>query len=180
MAALHRLPAKSFGYHRGTVIGGLPQPNPPVGSWVSFFRSHRLMFIATTCAQRGVLEPRELTRITRLAGKLGTYLNEPPHPSLLHGDLWQGNVLVKGNKIAGLVDPGIYHGHPEIELAFTTLFGTFGDAFFDAYRSNAPLEPGFFEVRRDIYNVYPNLVHAALFGRSYVSPVMRLLDRLGL
>lgn len=179
LAALHSLPADRFGFHRDTVIGGLPQPNPPVGSWVSFFRSHRLMFIATTCAQRGVLEAGELGRITKLAGKLGMYLNEPAHPSLLHGDLWQGNVLVRGDRIAGLIDPAIYNGHPEIELAFTTLFGTFGDAFFQAYKSNAPLDPGFFEIRCDIYNIYPNLVHAALFGRSYVSPVMRVLDRLG-
>ncbi len=179
LAALHSRPAKRFGYHRDTVIGGLPQPNPPVGSWVSMFRSHRLMFIATTCYQRGVLETSELLRLQTLAGRLGTYINEPSHPSLLHGDLWQGNVLVRGDRIAAFIDPAIYNGHPEIELAFTTLFGTFGDAFFEAYRANAPLEPGFFEIRRDIYNIYPNLVHAALFGRSYVAPVMRVLDRLG-
>ncbi|MEM7427401.1 MAG: fructosamine kinase family protein [Pseudomonadota bacterium] len=179
LAALHSLPVDRFGYHRDTVIGGLPQPNPPVDSWVSFFRSHRLMFIATTCAQRGVVHPGELRRITTLAGRLGTYLNEPKHPSLLHGDLWQGNVLARGDHIAAFIDPAVYHGHPEIELAFTTLFGTFGDAFFEAYGANAALQPDFFEIRRDIYNIYPNLVHAALFGRSYVAPVLRVLDRLG-
>jgi fructosamine-3-kinase len=118
-------------------------------------------------------------RLERLAEKLDDYLLEPAHPALLHGDLWTGNVLVRGERIAGFVDPAIYYGHPEIELAFTTMFGTFGRAFFDAYEALLPLEPGFHEIRSDLYKLYPTLVHVRLFGESYLGAIDRTLSRLG-
>jgi fructosamine-3-kinase len=74
----------------------------------------------------------------------------------------------------------IYCGHPEIELAFATLFGTFGAAFFDAYQERLKLEPGFHEERRDIYNLYPRLVHVRLFGSGYLSGIEATLARLGI
>src|SRR6476646_6736666 len=101
-------------------------------------------------------------------------------PSLLHGELWTGNVLVRGQRIAGFVDPAIYCGHPEIELAFTTMFGTFGPAFFEAYEALLPLEPGFHELRSGLYKLYPTLVHVRLFGSAYVPPIERTLAHLGL
>jgi fructosamine-3-kinase len=119
-------------------------------------------------------------RLERLAERLGTYLAEPRHPSLLHGDLWTGNVLVRGQRIAGFVDPAIYCGHPEIELAFTTMFGKFGPAFFEAYEALLPLEPGFHELRSALYKLYPTLVHVRLFGSAYVPPIERTLAHLGL
>ena len=100
-----------------------------------------------------------------------------PLPSLIHGDLWTGNVLCHDSRIAGLVDPAIYHADAEIELAFATLFGTFGDAFFARYTEHRPLAPGFFEARRDLYNLYPLLVHTALFGGSYARSVDRTVRR---
>jgi fructosamine-3-kinase len=78
------------------------------------------------------------------------------------------------------VDPAIYCGHPEIELAFTTLFGTFGSAFFDAYGALRPLEPGFHETRCGIYNLYPTLVHVRLFGAGYLAGIEWTLSKLGL
>ena len=121
-----------------------------------------------------------LHRIERLAERIDEHLIEPAFSSLLHGDLWTGNVLVRGDRIAGFVDPAIYCGHPEIELAFATLFGTFGEAFFDAYEDLMKLEPGFHEVRRDIYNLYPRLVHVRLFGSGYLAGIDATLGRLGL
>ncbi len=115
-----------------------------------------------------------------MAARIGDYLIEPAHPSLLHGDLWTGNVLVRQGRIAGLVDPAISCGHPEIELAFTTLFGTFGRSFFAAYESVLPLEPGFHEVRSDLYNLYPRLVHVRLFGAGYLGGIEQTLARLGI
>jgi fructosamine-3-kinase len=78
------------------------------------------------------------------------------------------------------LDPSIYYAHPEIELAFITLFGTFGDAFFDRYQQLRPIRPGFFESRRDIYNIYPLLVHARLFGGGYAQQISAALRGLGL
>jgi len=180
IAALHASPRESFGYARDTLIGPLHQPNPKHERWIPFFRDARLMFMAREAHAEGSLSAPLLRRIERLADVLEDYLVEPPFPSLLHGDLWTGNVLVKGQRIAGFVDPAIYFGHPEIELASTTMFGTFGPAFFEAYESLLPLAPGFHEVRRDLYNLYPTLVHVRLFGASYVARVERTLSWLGL
>jgi fructosamine-3-kinase len=128
----------------------------------------------------GRLPSSMLGRIECLAERIDEHLIEPAFPSLLHGDLWTGNVLVRGGRIAGFVDPAIYCGHPEIELAFATLFGTFGAAFFDAYQERLKLEPGFHEERRDIYNLYPRLVHVRLFGSGYLSGIEATLARLGI
>jgi fructosamine-3-kinase len=180
LAALHATPREAFGYERDTLIAPLRQPNPTYERWVPFFRDARLLYMAEAARDEGRLPTLLFGRIERLAARLDDHLLEPPHPSLLHGDLWTGNVLVKGDRIAGLVDPAIYCGHPEIELAFTTMFGTFGSAFFETYESLLPLEPGFHELRRNIYNLYPALVHVRLFGSSYLAGIERTLARLGI
>jgi fructosamine-3-kinase len=180
IARLHATRRERFGYARDTLIGPLHQPNPESSRWVPFFRDHRLLFMAREAHREGSLPSPLLTRIERLAEQIEDYLIEPPFPSLLHGDLWTGNVLVRGGRIAGFVDPAIYCGHPEIELAFTTMFGTFGQAFFDAYAGLMPLEPGFHELRSGLYNLYPTLVHVRLFGSAYLAAIERTLARLGL
>jgi fructosamine-3-kinase len=179
IANLHATPRPGFGYERDTLIGPLPQPNPKSDRWLPFFREQRLLAMARQAAAEGRLPVDMLSRIERLAERLGDYLLEPAHPSLLHGDLWTGNVLVRGGRIAGFVDPAIYYGHPEIELAFTTMFGTFGPPFFDAYAALLPIEPGFHELRSDLYNLYPTLVHVRLFGAGYLGGIDRTLSRLG-
>lgn len=179
LAALHTTPQAGFGYERDTLIGPLPQPNPPSDRWIPFFRDHRLLHMAHAAHAEGPLPAAMLGRIERLAVRLDDLLVEPAHPALIHGDLWGGNVLTRGGRIAGLVDPAIYRAHPEIELAFTTLFGTFGRAFFEAYAALAPLEPGFHEERRELYNLYPLLVHVRLFGAGYLAPIDRTLGKFG-
>jgi len=180
IANLHATRREGFGYERDTLIGPLAQPNPKYPRWVPFFRDQRLWFMARQAHEEGSLPSEMLHRIERLAGRIDDYLIEPPFPSLLHGDLWTGNVLVRGGRIAGFVDPAIYCGHPEIELAFATLFGTFGEAFFEAYEGQVKLEPGFHEERREIYNLYPRLVHVRLFGSGYLSGIEATLARLGI
>ena len=93
--------------------------------------------------------------------------------------MWGGNVLVREGRIAGFVDPAIYYADAEIELAFSTLFSTFGEPFFARYGEIRPMRPGFFEQRRDIYNLYPLLVHTRLFGGHYAGAVKRTLKRFG-
>ncbi|MDP6927871.1 MAG: fructosamine kinase family protein, partial [Rhodospirillales bacterium] len=120
-----------------------------------------------------------MSRLERLAGRLSEWIDEPCEPSLIHGDMWGGNVLCADGRITGFIDPAIYFADAEIELAFTTLFGTFGDDFFARYNEHRPLKPGFFETRRDLYNLYPLLVHVRLFGGSYVNSVETTLRRFG-
>lgn len=178
IAKLHASRRERFGYARDTLIGPLPQPNPETDEWVRFFRDHRLLFMARRAHAEGSLPSAMLARIERLAERIGDYLIEPAFPSLLHGDLWTGNVLVGGDRIAGFVDPAIYCGHPEIELAFATLFGTFGESFFAAYEELMPIEPGFHELRSSLYNLYPRLVHVRLFGAGYLDGIDGTLARL--
>lgn len=180
LAALHGVTADRFGLERDTLIGGLPQPNPPTESWRAFFRDHRLLYMAREALDAGRLPGTLMDRIERLAARLETWVADDHPPALLHGDMWTGNVLVgRDGRISGFIDPAIYYGDPEIELAFSTLFGTFGDAFFRRYNDLRPLRPGFFEERRDLYNLYPLLVHVRLFGGSYVGGVQRTLERYG-
>ncbi len=179
LAALHAIRGPHFGFERDTLIGPLDQPNPPGPRWGEFFRDHRLLHRARAAHHAGRLSARLVARIEALAARLPRWIEEPPHPSLIHGDCWSGNVLVKAGRIAGFIDPAIHWAHPEIELAFGTLFGTFGDAFFRRYQALAPLNPGFFEARRDLYNLYPLLVHAQLFGGGYADSVAKTLEKFG-
>ncbi len=179
LAALHSVTAQSFGLERATLIGGLHQPNMPADSWIAFFAEQRLLYMAEEACRAGRL-PKDVTpRIEKLCGRLAAWLGEPDAPRLIHGDMWTGNVLCADGHITGYIDPAIYYADPEIELAFSTLFGTFGDTFFARYQEHRPLAPGFFEERRDLYNLYPLFVHVRLFGGSYVQSVSRTLQRFG-
>jgi fructosamine-3-kinase len=180
LADLHAISATRFGLDRGTLIGPLPQPNTQSAFWIEFFRDQRLLYMAEIAATAGQIDARLHDRLRRLADRLPGLIHEPDQPSLIHGDAWTTNVLARGERIAAFLDPSIYYAHPEIELAFITLFGTFGDAFFDRYQQLRPIRPGFFESRRDIYNIYPLLVHARLFGGGYAQQINAALRGLGL
>jgi fructosamine-3-kinase len=178
LAALHGVTAPMFGFEGMTVIGGLKQPNEQNPSWLDFFRDQRLMYMADIAVRTGKLDAEMAARIEKLADRLDRWIDASARPSLLHGDMWTGNVLVNGDRISGFVDPAIYYGDPEIELAFSTLFGTFGEPFFKRYEEHRPLQSGFAE-RKDIYNLYPLLVHVRLFGAHYVGDVNIILRRCG-
>lgn len=178
LAELHQITAPRYGLERDTLIGGLHQPNPPTDSWLAFFRDSRLLYMAKVAYKAGRLPMEFLPRIEKLAGCLTNWLDEPDKPALLHGDVWTTNILAKNNRITAFLDPAIYYGHLEIELAFITLFNTFDAPFFESYREIHTLSPAFWE-RRDIYNLYPLLVHVRLFGGGYVVSVDRVLRQYG-
>lgn len=179
LAALHGIGADAFGFERATLIGGLAQPNPWTKGWRDFFRDQRLLYMSRQALDAGRLPARAMTRIDALALKLESWIGDDAKPALIHGDMWTGNVLCRAGRIAGFVDPAIYYADAEIELAFSTLFGTFGEAFFARYAEIRPIAAGFFEERRELYNLYPLLVHVRLFGGHYVGSVERTLTRFG-
>ena len=179
LADLHGITAARYGYDRDTLIGGLAQPNGWMASWREFFGERRLRSMAQEAHRAGRLPTPLLKRVETLAGRLERWIPDDTQPSLIHGDMWGGNVLVKDGAIAGFVDPAIYYADAEIELAFATLFNTFGEAFFRRYDELRPLRPGFFEERRDLYNLYPLLIHVRLFGGAYVESVAATLTRYG-
>jgi fructosamine-3-kinase len=179
LAALHGVTGSAYGHERDTLIGSLSQPNPQTSSWVEFFRDQRLLYLAGVAYDAGRLPVGLRGRVEKLAGRLGEILEEPERPSLIHGDVWGGNVLAEGDGITAFLDPAIYYADPEVELAFISLFNTFGEPFFERYRELREIRPGFFEERRHLYNLYPLLVHVYFFGGHYVNSVQRTLDRLG-
>lgn len=177
MALLHDLSAPEFGLEFDTLFGSAHQPNACCASWIEFFRDRRLLYMAGLASRAGRLEDAMLGRVKELADKLEDLIEEPTAPSLLHGDLWQGNLLVRGGRIAAFIDPAIYYGHAEMDLAFSTLFGTLSEPFFDAYQEQRPIAAGFFEQRRDLYNLWPLLGHVLFFGGSYLGQVDAILRR---
>ena len=179
LAALHDVGADSYGWDEPTLIGGLEQPNPRTESWTAFFAEHRLRYMAHEAHRSGRLPASTLARVERLASRVDRFLTAPNPPGLIHGDAWGGNVLWRSGKVAAFVDPAVYDADPEIELAFTTLFHTFGERFFARYREHRPIAPGFFEERCALYNLWPLLVHVRLFGGGYLSDVERTLKRFG-
>lgn len=179
VAGLHAVGAPRFGLERDTLIGSLPQPNPESEDWRAFFRDHRLLAMAEAAHAADRLPSALRARIETLAGKLHIWLRNDAPPSLIHGDLWGGNILSRHTKVVALIDPAIYFADAEIELAFMTLFNSVGKKFFARYNEHRPLRPGFFEERRELYNLYPLLVHVRLFGGAYVAQVERTLARYG-
>ena len=179
LAELHGVSARHFGLERDTLIGSLAQPNTYAVRWIPFFRDHRLLDFARKAYDENRIDHALLRRLEKLARDLERLLEEPARPSLLHGDIWSGNVLAGDHHITGFIDPAIYFGHPEIELAFISLFGTFGASFFNRYHEFRPISQDFFEVRRHVYNLYPLLVHVRLFGGEYESSLKETLRRVG-
>ena len=180
LAALHARPQPAFGYDYDTVIGSLPQPNPAAPDWCTFFREHRLLGPAERARAEGVMDPGVHRRLEALARRLDELIVEPPHPELLHGDLWAGNVLAKGGRPVAWIDPAVYRGHGEMELAFALLFGPLDRPSVARYAERRALARGFEPTRCAIYQLYHLLNHLRLFGRGYLGAIANRLESLGL
>ncbi len=179
LAALHQVRSDQFGYSYATQFGALLQPNHQTADWIGFFRDQRLLHYASRAGEGKLIDQAFTSRLERLAQNLEHLLEEPRYPALLHGDVWSGNILTQGAQLRAFVDPAVFAGHPEYELAYVTLHGTFGRAFFDAYHLICPISPDFLPRRRDIYLIVPLLQHAILSGPAYLHRIDRTLTRLG-
>lgn len=180
LAAMHKagtaglVPGGNYGFAKDNYIGAGKQSNTACNSFVDFFREYRLKPQFNRAA--AYFDERDLKNIAGLLERLGDILVEPEQPALLHGDLWAGNVIRGNDGKAWLIDPAVYVGHPEADIAMTELFGGFPPAFYSAYREAAPLQPGY-ENRRDLYNLYHLLNHLNLFGRGYLSSVRGIVAK---
>ncbi len=180
LAAMHKagtaglVSGGNYGFAKDNYIGAGKQSNTACDSFVDFFREYRLKPQFKRAA--AYFDERDSEKIAALLEHLGDILVEPEHPSLLHGDLWAGNVIRGNDGKAWLIDPAVYVGHAEADLAMTELFGGFPAAFYSAYKEAAPLQSGY-ENRRDLYNLYHLLNHLNLFGRGYLSSVRGIVER---
>jgi len=178
LAALHRStsPDGRYGLDRDNYIGLLPQANGRRDSWIAFYRDARLLPLAKRAEERGLLPKGRRDALHRLLDRLDRWLPERPAASLLHGDLWSGNWLAGADGRPWLIDPAVYYGDRECDLAFSELFGGFPVRFYAAYREAYPVDPGYGE-RKPIYQLYHLLVHLVLFGEAYGPSVDRVLRR---
>ncbi len=177
LAAMHRITAQRFGWHRDNTIGSTPQPNRQEDDWLVFWREHRLGFQLELAARKGA---GSRTRDTgeRLMDVLPALLDgHEPGPSLLHGDLWSGNYAFTRAGEPAIFDPAVYYGDREADLAMTELFGGFGRDFYAAYRNAWPLDAGY-SVRKTLYNLYHILNHYNLFGGGYLSQAQGMMESL--
>jgi fructosamine-3-kinase len=175
IATLHKASASRFGLDHDNFIGSLVQTNTHSNSWVEFFIKQRLEIQLSLMKENGYGYPKIESQFHALYGKLPDLLPEDV-PNLLHGDLWSGNVMVNQHGQPCIIDPAVYYGNNEVDLAMTRLFGGFPSEFYEAYQEVTPLADGFQE-RCEIYNLYPLMVHVNLFGVSYLSQVQGILDR---
>lgn len=166
LASLHKETADSFGLDFDNYIGKLPQYNQRAAKWGEFFIHQRIEPQIQLGLSNGLLDDYLTSSIRALYPHFDQCFPEEP-PSLLHGDLWSGNLLVDEAGHPAIIDPAIYYGNREMELAFTALFGGFNDNFYQAYQEAWPLVSNF-EHRKDLYNLYPLLVHVNLFGGAFI------------
>ena len=177
LAQCHDVKAEQFGFEKDTIIGGLRQPNTQNTSWLDFFIKERLFYMGRHAMSEGKLESNIFGKLEKIAQKIGGLLPNDAQPSLIHGDAWGGNILAGTGQINAFVDPAIYYADPEIEIAFTTMFHGFSDHFYQTYHDIRPMDKEFYTTRKDIYLLYPLLVHCRIFGRSYARKVEKILDK---
>ncbi len=173
LAGMHRQTKDQFGWETDNYIGRLPQSNCWHQSWTKYFVQERLQPQIILARDSRILPPDVQIDLEKLCGRMDHYVVLEP-PAFLHGDLWSGNLMTGPLGEPCLVDPAVYYGHREIELAFTMLFGGFDEKFYQAYNQSYPLSTGY-QQRFDIYNIYPLLVHLNLFGSSYLGDIKQIL-----
>ena len=177
LVLMHRTQQKTFGWRRDNTIGSTPQINTPATDWVAFWQHQRLEYqlrLAAAQGHRGDIQRKGERLLSDLALLFANYA---PTPSLLHGDLWSGNVAYDTLAQPVIYDPAVYYGDREADIAMTELFGGFAPRFYQAYQDAWPLDPDY-SVRKHLYNLYHVLNHLNLFGGGYRAQAEGLMDRL--
>lgn len=179
--ALHDVAGDAFGFPVTTYRGPFAQPNERVDDWVEFYARHRLRWAIDLAVDRGVIDAGLADRLEGVVKACDRLLEPPDTPTLLHGDLWAENVLAVDDRITGVLDPALWYGHREVELAYVDWTDSFGDPFFDRYERLRGIDEGFWETRRYVYRLVPLLIHAVLFETEpYTAELDRTLDELGI
>jgi protein-ribulosamine 3-kinase len=178
LAAMHRNSADEFGWPSDNFIGSLPQSNRKHERWFEFWRDERLLPQIDRASQRLIAADRK--RLERVIEQCAELLGpiESEGPSLLHGDLWGGNLHTLTDGTPALIDPSSYYGHREVDLAMSRLFGGFSQEFYRSYQQAWPCNEGL-EQRLLVYQLYYLLVHVNLFGGGYAAQTMSVVTQLG-
>lgn len=178
-ALLHKHMSDSFGFFEDNYIGSTTQVNLAVNSeklnWSEFYFNKRILYQYRLAEKKGNAGEELRKYFSQLENKFHHILTDcKEKPSLLHGDLWSGNFMTDENGDACLIDPAVYYGHRETDLAMTKLFGGFEEEFYTAYNEEYPLDNGY-EYRENIYKLYHVLNHLNLFGSGYYQQAVNLM-----
>ena len=171
----HLQPSGRYGMSESNYLGFLNQANQWSPSWPDFFAKKRIELRLSELPELPLALRRQLNRVV---DRIGDLIPSNPASSLIHGDLWSGNLLFRSGKLAGVIDPAPYYADREVELAFITMFHTFGNTFFDRYHQLQPISNEFWGLRRYVYNLYPILTHCVLYPGQYESQLEQALRQI--
>jgi fructosamine-3-kinase len=175
LAGMHKIKSSVYGFSEDNFIGSSPQKNNPMPSWVDFYFENRLKFQYQMAESKKMVNAEIKSGFLNLEKKLPKLLSNEGGPSLLHGDLWSGNIFIDGRSSVCLIDPAVYYGNREAEFGILTLFGGVEEnEFFKGYNEEFPLKEGW-EERNKIYQLYHLFNHLNLFGMGYSRQIIEIL-----
>jgi protein-ribulosamine 3-kinase len=176
LAALHQTTQDRYGWFQDNTIGSTRQINTYESNWVEFYAKHRLGYQLTLAEKNG--GNRLIQSGEKLINQLADFFTDyQPKASLLHGDLWSGNMAADEQGQPVIFDPAVYFGDREADIAMTELFGGFGQNFYASYHAAYPLDAGY-KVRKTLYNLYHIINHFNLFGGGYLPQAANMIDQL--
>ena len=177
--SLHSKKNIYYGFNFDSQIGGLNQPNSNSKDWVEFYRDKRLHYIFDLINKNQSMGKAINTKIEILLKKIDNFIPNKPKPSLLHGDLWEGNILFKNKKFTGLIDPGSFYGHNELEVSYLRWFNPkfIDKKFLNKYNNHISIDKYYLEYE-PIYQLYYSLLNVYLWDRSYIVNVRELLRKI--
>ena len=176
LAAMHRVTAEQFGWQINNTIGATFQPNEYRHNWLEFWSEQRLGFQLQLAAKNGYGGELQSLGEKLLLEMPKLFTGREIKPSMLHGDLWGGNVAGLNDGTPVIFDPAFYYGDREADIAMTYVFGGFGPDFYASYQNAFPLDDGF-AVRKTFYNIYHIINHLNMFGGGYHGQAINMLEQ---
>ena len=177
--SIHSIKNQDYGFDFDTQIGGLKQINSKSKNWKEFYTDKRLSYIFDLVNKNKPMDKSINTKIDLLIKKMDNFIPTNPRPSLLHGDLWEGNILFKNKKFVGFIDPGSFYGHNELEVSYLRWFNPkfVDNNFLNKYNDHIKVDKYYLEYE-PVYQLYYSLLNVYLWDRRYVEDVRRLLDKI--